>query len=65
MIPIKTRNFDGEVLFDMLETKNKTTVPIVCFRVKNAKYTIIYSHGNATDIGAMYIRYQLLALALR
>lgn len=49
----------------MIPTKTKNTeIPILFFPTMNAKFTIIYSHGNATDIGAMYTFYIALARQL-
>jgi len=45
----------------LLTTKNKTRVPVLCFRMPGAKVTLIFSHGNATDCGAMYILYLMIA----
>lgn len=45
----------------LLTTKNKTKVPVLCFRVEGAKLTVVFSHGNATDCGAMYILYFMIA----
>ena len=45
----------------MLKTKNGTWVPLLCFRVTGAKFTLVFSHGNATDCGAMYVLYYMLA----
>jgi pimeloyl-ACP methyl ester carboxylesterase len=50
---------------DIIETATKTKVPLICLSLKDAKYTLIFSHGNATDCGAMYITYAMLALALK
>jgi abhydrolase domain-containing protein 17 len=45
----------------LLTTRNKTRVPVLVVRCPGAKYTIVYSHGNATDMGAMYPVFWLLA----
>ena len=58
-------DFNGEIKIDMIETKSKSTIPVICFQAKNAKSTILYSHGNATDLGAMYSRYLSLAASLQ
>lgn len=34
-------------------------------RYPESKFTLIYSHGNATDCGAMFIMYAMLALTLK
>jgi len=49
---------------DVVTTKSKTAVPVLLFRIPDAKYTILYSHGNATDCGAMYAYYVHLAQSL-
>ena len=41
----------------VVKTKTGGTVPLFLFRVKKAKATIFYSHGNATDLGAMTPRF--------
>ncbi|CAM9428247.1 unnamed protein product [Scytosiphon promiscuus] len=33
-----------------------TVIPVALYRKANARYTLVYSHGNATDIGAMHDR---------
>jgi len=40
---------------EVLETKNKTKVPLLCLRYPGASITIIFSHGNASDCGSMYL----------
>ena len=50
---------------ELLRTKTKTTIPVLCLRYPGAKLTLIYSHGNATDCGAMFIMYAMLALTLK
>jgi hypothetical protein len=35
------------------------------YRYPDAKFTLIYSHGNATDCGAMFIMYAMLAMTLK
>lgn len=57
---IKFRDVDVH----MVETRNKSRIAVVVFRVEGAKYTILYSHGNATDIGAMYAWYAHMAKSL-
>ena len=49
----------------LLVTKTKTKVPIMVFTCPGAKYTILFSHGNATDCGAMYQLYVMIATHLR
>ena len=50
---------------ELIRTKTKTTIPVLCLKYPGAKYTLIYSHGNATDCGAMFIMYAMLALTLK
>ena len=47
-----------------LTTKTNTLVPVLLFRVADATRTIIFSHGNATDLGASFATYALMAAAL-
>ena len=54
-----------DLVVELLETKHKSVIPVLCFRVHNASFTILYSHGNATDCGAMFSRYLELAMKLR
>jgi len=42
-----------------------TLLALVCLRHKDAKFTMIYSHGNATDVGAMFLVYTMLSLSLK
>jgi len=49
---------------DVVTTKSKTAVPVLLFRAAHAKHTIIYSHGNATDCGAMFAYYANLSQSL-
>lgn len=57
--------FKGHIIIDIISTKTKTQVPVVCCKVEGAKFTIIYSHGNATDIGAMFSRFISLSVSLQ
>ena len=41
----------------MVKTKSRSTIPLFLFKVKNPIATIFYSHGNATDLGAMSPRF--------
>lgn len=50
---------------ELIRTKSKTTIPVLCLKYPGAKMTLIYSHGNATDCGAMFIMYAMLALTLK
>lgn len=46
--------------------KNKgSVIPIALHRREGARFTFVYSHGNATDIGAMHDRCAGIADALR
>lgn len=36
--------------------KKGNVIPLALYRTANARYTVVYSHGNATDIGAMHDR---------
>ena len=51
------------MIVELLRTKTKTTIPLVCLKHKNARFTIIYSHGNATDVGAMFFMYAMICTA--
>ena len=51
------------MIVELLRTKTKTTIPLVCLKHKNARFTIIYSHGNATDVGAMFFMYAMICNA--
>ena len=35
----------------MIPTPHGALIPVTLFKAKNAKHTLIYSHGNATDLG--------------
>ncbi len=41
----------------IVKTKSGGTIPLFIFEVKKPKATIFYSHGNATDLGAMTPRF--------
>jgi len=49
----------------ILTTKKKRSICAVLYTAPGAKYTILYSHGNATDLGAMHDRYVGLVDNLR
>jgi abhydrolase domain-containing protein 17 len=49
----------------LLTTKRKRKVVVSCYRCAGARYTILHSHGNATDLGAMHDRYVGLVQNLR
>jgi pimeloyl-ACP methyl ester carboxylesterase len=61
-IPIR---YSNKTSVHLIETKNKTKVPIFYLQYAQAKHTILYSHGNATDCGGMLPLYEMLAMALR
>jgi hypothetical protein len=44
----------------LITTATGTFVPLVLFYHKDAHFTLIVSHGNASDIGAMFIFYAVL-----
>jgi pimeloyl-ACP methyl ester carboxylesterase len=48
----------------VIKTSTNTSIPIFCFRSRGAKLTLIYSHGNATDIGLMFSMYAYMASEL-
>lgn len=50
---------------ELLTSRTKTKIPVVVLRHPNAKYTILYSHGNATDCGAMLPMYKMIAEFLK
>jgi len=54
-----------DLTVELVRTKSKTTIPILCLRYPDAKFTLIYSHGNATDCGAMFIMYAMIAMTLK
>ena len=35
----------------LLDTTMGCDVPLICFLVPDAKFTLLFSHGNATDLG--------------
>lgn len=49
----------------LITTIKSTIIPVMCFHVPNAKKTIIYSHGNATDLGGMFHMYASMAAKLK
>eukprot|EP01041_Mallomonas_annulata_P004266 gene4266-8489_t len=54
-----------QIAVDLISTKAGTMIPVICFHIENASHTVIYSHGNATDCGAMFSRYAEMAKRLR
>ncbi len=49
----------------LLTLKRNMKVPLFCIRMSGAKHTILFSHGNATDLGEMLVVYAILALNLK
>lgn len=44
--------------------KQGSVIPLALYRREGARFTLVYSHGNATDIGAMHDRFSGIADAL-
>ena len=40
-----------------IPTSKQTSICAFYFPVQNARHTLLYSHGNAADLGSMYERY--------
>jgi abhydrolase domain-containing protein 17 len=38
----------------MISTSTNSKIPIICIRSPGARMSILFSHGNATDLGAMF-----------
>ncbi len=56
-LPAEIKQFiDESISFTIhyVPTRSKTNVVVALFPVENAMYTIIFSHGNATDLGQMF-----------
>lgn len=49
----------------LITTTNNTKVPIILFETENAYFTMIVSHGNASDMGSMLPFYALCHSALK
>lgn len=49
----------------VLTSNQQTAIPIFCIRHFAPKYTILFSHGNATDIGAMHLVFIIMATRLQ
>eukprot|EP00612_Vaucheria_litorea_P002365 CAMPEP_0171457196 /NCGR_PEP_ID=MMETSP0945-20130129/3371_1 /TAXON_ID=109269 /ORGANISM="Vaucheria litorea, Strain CCMP2940" /LENGTH=273 /DNA_ID=CAMNT_0011982755 /DNA_START=138 /DNA_END=959 /DNA_ORIENTATION=- len=49
----------------MIQTDRGKEIPLLCYRCPDSNYTIIYSQGNATDLGYMHERYSLLSSLLK
>ena len=48
-----------------VRTTSGTKIPVFCLKYPGAKFTLLFSHGNATDIGAMYPMFVMLARTLK
>ena len=62
-----TDNTDGEVVADVVPNVRNGQVykvPAFFIRRRNATQTILFSHGNAEDLGMMYARMKDLAMVL-
>ncbi|KAF0748916.1 hypothetical protein AaE_007201, partial [Aphanomyces astaci] len=57
--------FASAMTVAVVRTKLGQDIPCFVCRHPDAKFTIIYSHGNATDCGAMYLRYISLSRELK
>jgi len=53
-----------EYTVDLVQTKRRNTIPVMLFECPRAKRTLLHSHANATDMGAMHHRYAELAIEL-
>ena len=49
---------DEEVIVSMVRTRRGNDIPLFHFLCPGAHFTLIHSHGNATDCGAMADRYR-------
>ena len=63
-LPRPEVSFKYPILVDIIDTEWNTKVPLICLKIPNAKFTILYSHGNATDLGGMFSRYIYIAVKL-
>lgn len=52
------------VIATMVTTSTKSKIPLICIRSPGSKTCILFSHGNATDIGAMFTFYAALSKIL-
>jgi pimeloyl-ACP methyl ester carboxylesterase len=50
---------------EWLRTTNNQFIPAILLRVPGSFHTLIFSHGNGTDLGQMYEFLKMLAVALR
>jgi abhydrolase domain-containing protein 17 len=56
----------GRIVIDRaIDAKRSCDIPIIAFLVDGATQTILFSHGNATDVGGMYNRLCHMAQILR
>eukprot|EP00611_Tribonema_gayanum_P001243 TRINITY_DN1091_c0_g1_i4.p1 TRINITY_DN1091_c0_g1~~TRINITY_DN1091_c0_g1_i4.p1 ORF type:complete len:276 (-),score=9.41 TRINITY_DN1091_c0_g1_i4:1091-1858(-) len=49
--------FEGGPQVVKVKTRRKKTVVVLWYKSPYARYTLLHSHGNATDLGAMHDRY--------
>lgn len=56
---------DKGLRVEFLKTKSNTYIPVIYIKYSESSKTILYSHGNATDIGAMYSLYHAMAMHLK
>ena len=49
----------------MLKTSLKSIIPAIFYRNTHSNFTIIYAHGNGTDIGMMHNYISDLAMQLK
>lgn len=54
--------FDSKAVFVTTSTGSK--IPVICFSSLGTKKTLLYSHGNATDIGVMFLFFVILSKVL-
>ncbi len=60
-----THERDGFALHvEWLRTSSRNHIPALFFQVERAKHTLLFSHGNGTDIGQMFDFFVHLALTL-
>lgn len=50
---------------ELLRSSSGTFIPVIVFRYPEASKTLIYSHGNATDLGLMIPMYIFLCINLK
>ncbi|ETW01296.1 hypothetical protein, variant 3 [Aphanomyces invadans] len=53
--------FSSTASLAVVRTKRGQEIPCFVFRHPEATFTMIYSHGNATDCGGMFLRYLSLS----